>query len=273
VNRVWQVAVAVSISAAELISAPALAQGEPQAEPEPELELRAAAAAAAYQRALTDYRKGDVAGALAGMYESYRISQRKTLLYNVAQLERELGHCPEALTNYRGYLDGTSNGSYRAEAEKAILELQAECPDPAKASSESPPGPRLASISTPLVARPSADLYWSAPRILGWSAIAAGALAGGAALEFTLAAKAARDEVQTSVDVQVQGGPHWDEQRQRDQHRDQTWAQVFGFGAGTLITGGVLLVLLDPGRERAPSGNVSLSFQQGGAQACYLGAF
>jgi hypothetical protein len=146
--------------------------------------------------------------------------------------------------------------------------LEAECPDSAPVPNTAPPGPRMVLSSKATLGGPEADRYWTTPRVIGWSAIAAGAIAGGAALGFTLSAKSARDEVQASVDRQVRGGPHWDEASQRDQHRSQAWAQIFGVGAGALVVGGALLVLLDPGHERAQA-NLSVAFQLSGAQACY----
>ena len=273
VKRVWHLLLGAPISASLLGSTPASADGAP-----PIAAAAAAptsnevAAAAAYQSALDAYRDGDVAAALSGMRESYRISQRKELLYNVAQLERELGHCQAALSNYRDYLGGASQGKYRLKAEQASLQLEAECPDPAPVSFSPPPGPPPVLLPK-LAVEPGPARYWTAPRVLGWSAIAAGAIAGGAAVGFTLSAKSARDAVQASVDRQAMGGPHWDEAAQRDQHRSQTWAQIFGVGAGALVAGGVLLVLLDPGHEHAQQANLSVSFQPSGAQACYSHTF
>ncbi len=263
-TRLW---LALSLSAGWLVAAPALAQSEvPPAPPVP------ASAAAAYQTAQTAYRDGDVAGALASMSEAYRISQRKELLYNLAELERELGHCPAALRDYRAYLQEAPQAKHRPKAEQASAALSVECPNPTPVSRELRPGPRLQWLS-PAPAAPDPHHYWTTPRVLGWSAVAAGALASGAALSLTLAAKSARDDVQTSVDAQVMGGPHWNEQRQRDQHRDQTWAQISGIGAGAFIVGGALLVWFDPGRAPAQDGNLSVAFRPGGAEASYGRSF
>ncbi len=261
-TRLW---LALSLSAGWLVTAPASAQSEVNAAPP--VPPPKDAASAAYQAARAAYRDGDFAAALASMSEAYRISQRKELLYNVADLERELGQCRAALRDYRGYLHDAPQSKHRAKAEEASRVLSAQCPD-ADPVSDALPGPRVELLST-VTTRPHAADYWTAPRVIGWSAIAAGALAGGAALGFTLAATAARNDVQASVNAEVMGGGHWDEARQRDQHRDQTWAQISGIGAGVFILGGAFLVLFDPGRETARDGSLSVSLQAAGAQASY----
>ena len=213
-------------------------------------------AAAEYQRALASYAKGDLPAALAGMRESYRLSKRPELLYNLARLYDELAACQEALENYRQYLELVPLGNYRVEAERARSALELRCPPPAV-------GPALA---TPVVApvessrvreasnQPSAlqaTGYWTAPRVLGWSAIATGALASLGAVYFTVEAVRARNEFQTSVDDNLRGGPNFDVTIRDRQHRDQTIARVLAVAGGAFVAGGALTLLLAP-RSAAP---------------------
>jgi len=85
------------------------------------------AAARAYQQALREYAAGELAAALASMKQSYRLSERPELLYNIARIESELGHCSAALADYNEYLRQVRRGAYRREAEESAARLAAQC--------------------------------------------------------------------------------------------------------------------------------------------------
>lgn len=226
-------------------------------------------AEAAYEKAVSCYAAGDLQGALGFMSESYRLSQRPELFYNLASLKRELEQCRAALDDFRRYLELVPRGRYRERALQALEELEQECPSVARTE------PR-ANASVALSER--ADLpgrsqeYWTPPRVVAWSAMATGVLAGAGAVYFFLAASAARDDVQASVTAQVKGGPPWDQGRQEDQHRNQTLAHVFGVTSGALVAGGALLLVFGPAGERNPSG-VAVSVQPGAAGASFSRQF
>ena len=78
---------------------PSLAEPDPS-KLEPPVDDAGKEAAAAFDRAMKAYEARDLTGALAAMRESYRLSGRTELLYNLARLEQELGACPEALADY-----------------------------------------------------------------------------------------------------------------------------------------------------------------------------
>src|SRR5688572_5100567 len=63
-------------------------------------ETPALRAAELFREAEALYVIGDVAGALERMQSAYDVSGRPELLFNLGQLQRELGHCVEAVTNY-----------------------------------------------------------------------------------------------------------------------------------------------------------------------------
>ena len=48
------------------------------------------------------------------MLESYRLSKRAELLYNIGKIQSALGECALALTAYRDYLEQVPDGRYRA---------------------------------------------------------------------------------------------------------------------------------------------------------------
>lgn len=208
-------------------------------------------AAQAYQRAVDLYKAGDVPGALASMRESYRLSDRPELLYNIARLEDQTGDCDAALADYRAYLERVPQGQYRDAATQASVELSARCaletPKPAvqlTAVAASPP-PSLMAPAAPSAPPPPVDSPDNTRRWLGWSAIGAGALAGIGAVYFTASALDARSRLRSGVERQFAGGPRVDVMRLRDeQHRDQRWAQVLAVTGGALVGGGMLILVL-----------------------------
>jgi hypothetical protein len=233
------------------------------------------AAAVAFEQAESSYANGDSPAALDGMRESYRLSLRPELLYNVAQLEEELHQCRGSLEDYRRYLERVPNGQHREAAEKASQELARECPaaDPAQPSLVREPMPttRLNPTPDPRVESMPGDRakYWTPARVIGWSAIAAGALAGTGALYFTLAAKSARDDFARLAQASKHSNAPLSYARQDDQHRDQTWALSLAAVAAELGAGGLIVLMWDPGdanKERA-SANI---FLQPGAVAASL---
>lgn len=238
------------------------------------------AAAEAYSRALARYATGDIQGALETMRESYRLSKRPELLYNLARLEAELRACPAALDDYRGYLQSVPRAHYREAALQAIEELERQCPvrppAPAVAPEVQPTSDRIRTADQPKVPVREAvpTKYWTPTRWLGWSAIATGVLAGGGALYFTLAAVDARDNFQGTVDRYryVPGGPLLDTTYRERQHRDQSAAQALAVTAGALVTGGALLLIFGP-QGQPSTGSASISAQPGLVQAGYFRRF
>jgi len=240
-------------------------------------------AAQAYHRALERYAAGDRVGALTSMRESHRLSGRSELLYNIARLEDELGDCASALADYQLYLQRVPQGQYRSQAERAAAELTTRCPvvAPEPAPTDAPAAassavvPRSAAVAQPEAASPlppepepytPASTPGGAPapppntagstqRWLGWSAIAAGGLAGIGALYFTVSAFDARARFRSSLEREVEGGPFADFGLQDEQHRDQRVAQVLAVTGGALLGGGVVLLAL--GARRPASAAVT----------------
>jgi TolA-binding protein len=266
---------------------------EAKADPEPKAKPPAAptspspapseaeqAAEAAYQRALTAYAAGDLQGEFENMRESYRLSQRPELLYNLALLERELRQCTASLEDYRRYLQQVPQGRYRDEAERARIELERECPavDAQPAPVAPAPGPAAPAPSAPAETTPPSPpvaheaSYWSTPHILAWSAIGAGAAAGAASLSFELAAKSTRNEVATNIERAVIGQAKYDPNLRNRQHHQETEAIVLGITGGALVTSGVLYLLLGP-HAASPSDQAFFYFPPAGLGAGYAHSF
>jgi len=198
------------------------------------------------------------------------------LLYNLGRLEDELHDCQASLEDYRGYLERVPHGRYRQAAEQAIEDLSRACPaaDSAPSTTSQPLGP-----AAPPRAQLSNDQkqsergpqlsYWTPPRVIGWSAIATGTLAGVGTLYFTLAAIGARNDFQESVDEQFRGVGHLDSKLQDRQHRDQTLAQALAVTGGALIAGGALVLILDPRTHEQTRASALIYIQPSLLGACY----
>jgi hypothetical protein len=217
------------------------------------------------------------------MRESYRLCQRAELLYNLAMLERELHECSLALADYTSYLQQVPQGLYRQAAEQASAELSRECPvaraAPPASSAAPPLAPlqvtkvELASTSrpgSPPLTRPDAP-YWTPPRVVGWSAVTAGVLAGAGALYFTVAAVSARSDFQRNVDAAYAGNRTYDPSLKDAQHRDQTLAQVLAISGGALVAGGALVLLF--GAEDAAHATAQVQAEPGWLGASYSQRF
>lgn len=236
-----------------------------------------AAAEAAYQQAQAKYAKNDIKGALESMRESYRLCQRPELLYNLAMLERELQECRLALDDYTSYLKQVPQGRYRHAAEQASSELAGACPAvPAPPSVMPAPAPVPSAKPEPPPApepRPTASHssspYWTPPRIIGWSAVTAGVLAGVGALYFTGAAVSARSEYQNSINAEVNGTGSHQPSLQDKQHRDQMLAEMLAVSGSALVAGGAL-VLIFGSKDQA---SAQLQAVPGWLGACYSQRF
>lgn len=214
------------------------------------------------------------------MRESYRLSARAELLYNIARLEGELGECTEALAHYREYVELVPQGQYRAAAEQASADLAKRCSPDAPdddgraqgASSAVAAGSTLATATARVepaattVALPPpqaesstvAESYWTTRRRIGWAAVVAGTLAGAGSVYFTIAAIDSRDRFRSSLEREEAGGPRADFGLQDEQHLNERWAQALGVSAGALLGAGALVLLLPQGS--AARSKVSATF-------------
>jgi hypothetical protein len=237
------------------------------------------AAALAYQQAGACYASGDLQCALQNMQQSYLLSGRAELLFNVAGLERELQHCQAAFRDYDGYLRSVPHGKYRGDAQRAQQELQRECPTAAAATPEpaasavrpaAEPEPRALVLPPPPTAkeRETIGSYWTPGRVLGWTAIGAGAVSGSLALYFLNAAISDRNEVvRLAAPYKYEpDNPPWLD-AQESQHRNQHAAQILGITAGALVAGGAVLLIFAPKTESATSPSATVAAYPG-----YLGA-
>jgi tetratricopeptide (TPR) repeat protein len=86
-----------------------------------------------FREAQQHYKLGEFQAALDGFKEAYRNFEDPSLLFNIAQTERQLGHKQEALRSYRMFLSETPNAPNRAEVERVMASLEQAIKDEAAA--------------------------------------------------------------------------------------------------------------------------------------------
>jgi len=252
---------------------------DPAIEAEPATSSSEQLAAIAYQKARASYANGDVLGALTSMRESYDLSKRAELLYNLAQLEAELNSCTHALADFRRYLELVPHGLHRESAAQERDRLEQTCP--ASEPTPTAPAPLSADPEQPTTeakdqtsaGKPTQSAYWTAPRIVGWSAIGAGTLTGTLAVYFQLQAIHTKEELQKSSDAADAGGPAVDMSLEDRQHNYNRMAIAFGITGGALVASGALVLLLDPGEGAQRSRSASLYALPGLVGASYTQQF
>lgn len=268
----------VATAAAAEDPARAAAPSEPAP---PSAEQREQQAAVLFHDAEERYQAGDVVGAHQLMSSAYELSGRFELLFNLGQLERELGQCPQARRHYEEYLEQAPAGERREQAKRFQIELERECPErpvlaaPPLASALAP------ATREPVPTQPVPPAEGPAPlRILGWSSLGATLVTGVAATYFALEAARHEDRLEarirdaSSVDGRARGFSRADAELEAEGERAASLARGLTIGAVGLAAVGVSLLLIDD--ARAPAQNASrFSFgvRAGAARAEYSASF
>lgn len=139
----------VWLAAASLTPA-ATASGAPTADEDARTQAKAI-----NERALRQYNVGHYEQAIEGFAAAYELVGEPSLLYNIAQAHRKLGHSEEAIRFYRRFLDADPQSRNREAVEQRIAELtetlRAEPPPPAPpaAPAAQPAAPPAAEVRSP----------------------------------------------------------------------------------------------------------------------------
>lgn len=139
-------------------------------------ETNDAQARALSTEGLTQFKSGHYDEAIAAFQASYALSPLPPLLFNAAQAYRLQGHCEEALTHYRRYLEAAPEARNRAAAEARAIEMdrcaRANRPatashDEPKVARETPPQPQpIAHFEVPPQPQPIAHVEVPPPQPL-----------------------------------------------------------------------------------------------------------
>ena len=205
------------------------------------------------------YAEGDLPAALRSMKEAYARSARHELLFNLGELERELGQCRAARHDYAEYVARVPGGRRHDEATRKESELRVQCPDSAPALAPAQP------------ARPPQPGYWTPATIAGWATIGASVAMASGATYFAI--QASQDE--RYLEDRMHPGnefTHADKQIEHDGERSAAWARGFFVGASVLVATGITLLVVQPGSAK-PASTVTMAFDAQGATAAWRGHF
>jgi tetratricopeptide (TPR) repeat protein len=220
--------------------------------------------------AARQYDQGRFDDALRTLESARAISPRPGIVYNIGQVQRARKDCAAALTAYQTFLalippsDPNHERALRWQAEMqtcveeraaverataskppvgaaAVLAPERERPGVVQASlltgsSDRPvEGIRASALtSSPVITRPR-----PAARIVGWSLLGAGAIAGIAALWLQLKASSIQNDLNGTVHTQAE-----DAAGRRDGNRYANWALWTGVGGAVLaVSGGAILIV------------------------------
>lgn len=114
-----------------------------------------------YQRATQHYNLSEFAEALAAFRDAYRAFPEPTLLFNIAQCQRQLGDKSAAVLTYKAFLREMPNTPNRTEVSGLIITLERQLQDEQSTRARPPggvlpppgsvgaPGPTVASTAPP----------------------------------------------------------------------------------------------------------------------------
>jgi tetratricopeptide (TPR) repeat protein len=227
-----------------------------------------------YQRATRAYDLQKYQEAIDEYQKAYEIGGDPPMLYNIGQAYRLNDQPAEAIRYYRRYLQRSPNARNREDVERKIGELEkvieerkkaaaattpppATTAPPATTPTTAPPpvveGPQLAPQPPPPppptvpIEPPPPEHPGRARRVVGWSMIAAGVAAGGAAIYEGLQAKDKGDQLST---LSKNGGTY-NPSLQSDGKTANLAAIILGISGGALAVTGAILIIT------APSGSTS----------------
>jgi tetratricopeptide (TPR) repeat protein len=245
-----------------------------------------AKAKALYDEGLRHYEVAEYPQAIEAWKQSYLLSRKPLLLFNIGQAYRLSGDCKQAMTFYDNYQNVEAKPKNQDELDQAVAACKNQPatnptptnPTPTNAVSTTQPTP---TEPTPVETKPAdttpvetkAETMPPPPpepssgghRTLGLALAIAGGVFEGGAVYFALDGKSKADDVakatawtQHTKDLQSAG------------QRDNKLAIGFGVvGAAALVTGVVFLVT----GGHATENNVAIIPTAGGAQVGWSGSF
>jgi hypothetical protein len=240
-------------------------------------------------RSATDAEEGRarLQGALDALDLAYRLAPAPWLLFNMAQVESQLGACREAAVLYQRYIASQPAPEARASAERALA-LLGSCEDSAPLADGDALLPGLRATSSlesiaagaSIVPLPAPALNaeaepseaGSAAAALPWAFGGLAVMSGVAGVVYWSEARSAKHDLDN---IRVAGPAVADTQERGESA--QTLSRVFGgFALGFALAAGASYWWLRPERGEAPAANSSsltLLPLDGGAGAIYRSAF
>lgn len=192
------------------------------------------------------YGAGDLPGAVVRLERCFTLTKDANLLFNLAQLYRELSDCPKALDYYRRYVEADPEGIRIYDAKQYLATLSQQCP------AETPKTP-VEPVAAPATTEPKPPAITSPPELprsshwttLGWVSLGSGALAITASALFTVGALHAKHDTEQSHI----SAAYYD-RRNSDLFRNSLCAGAFGATAIVAVGFGIYSLAVAAPKER-----------------------
>lgn len=191
--RVATLAVGIVLSSSPVLGVPSSTGRAETAEPSTPTSPTAEELLAT---ARSEYAKGNREAALRSLQACYEVSHSTNVLFNLAQLNRELSHCEAAIEYYQRYLDAAPDGKRAGDARRHADTLRQRCPPPRAPADTPEPKPkpsseplRLTAVLQPLGPQLPASRSVSRPNhwnTVAWLAVGTGAAAVATAVYFSV---------------------------------------------------------------------------------------
>jgi hypothetical protein len=220
-----------------------------------------------YAQAQVAYSEGDLRGAAHLLTECYDATRSPNLLFNLAQLYREMKECSTALDYYERYLVEVKEGGRAEDAKTYVAVLRTECPRHAPSVTQEPVKATQSDVKqpSPLPAEPAtpASNGTNPWRVLGWAAVGTSAVAAAATVYATIETKHAYDDAERPRMTNGRIDGDYLGERQDDFYRNRSWAFAFGAATTGLIGFGLYALTVaapryDERHERARSLSVTV---------------
>ncbi|MGC4069090.1 MAG: hypothetical protein QM784_31485 [Polyangiaceae bacterium] len=217
-----------------------------------------------YKQAQVAYSEGDLREAARLLSECFAATHSPNLLFNLAQLYREMKECQTALSYYDRYLAEVKDGGRAEDAKAYVTELRAECPPtppasvetrPVEPHTEAAPVPASTPATKPAASPPSRTNPW---KVVGWATLGTSAVAAAATVYASIETKHAHDDSENPRMVNGRIDGDYVAERQDDFYRNRNWAFAFGAATTGLIGFGLYALAIaapryDAQHERASS--------------------
>jgi tetratricopeptide (TPR) repeat protein len=232
-----------------------------------------AKARALTERATRQYNLGEYAAAVEAFKAAYDEFPEPSLLYNIAQCERQLGHKPRAITLYKSYLRETPDAPNAADVRRLIASLEQAVAHEDELRRQTAQETKSTPTAAPFAAAPPSSATPSVPpaaaeakpwhkRPAPWALTMGGVVAAAAGATLIGLGESAASTAQTAPTLPERYGAADDARVFRP-----TGYALLGVGAAALVTG-VVLFAISPRRAAhafkvAPAGGGQLAL--GGA--------
>ena len=220
------------------------------------------------ERGTKQYNLGEYKIAAEAFKAAYDEFPEPTLLYNLAQCERQLAHKPRAITLYRSYLREMPNAPNATEVRRIVTSLEQDVvreeEERKQAEAKLPPPvvtPPPVTPPPPPTVTPSARPWWKNPA--GWALVGVGVAAGATGTGLLVAANNDQNAAPKAATLADARGKI----NEASTFRNAGYAMV-GI-AGAAAVAGVLVLALMPSRWKA---HAAVAPMPGGAMVAVGGA-